>query len=99
MQKGIVDLIVDHLREKSMTKAGLAKKLNVSRQSLSQSFRKRDLDCGFVLKISTVLEHDFFSDISRQLPAEIRAKKSDSSTSKLEFALKEFIENNYPKIK
>jgi transcriptional regulator with XRE-family HTH domain len=51
-----------------LSAAEFAKKINRSRDVAYKIFNKENMDTGLLRKISTVLEHDFFSYYSDDLP-------------------------------
>jgi len=50
--------------EKQMTVKSFAELLPCSRENAHRIFRREDMDTGLLRKISSVLNHDFFLDIS-----------------------------------
>lgn len=58
--------IRQRLDEKGETVVWLARRLSCSRTNVYKIFEKQDLDTGLLLRISTVLEHDFFQYYSKE---------------------------------
>lgn len=54
------------LDERGETVVWLARRLSCSRTNVYKIFEKQDLDSGLLLRISTVLEHDFFQYYSKE---------------------------------
>ncbi len=44
----------------------LAKKINCDRTNVYKIFRRASIDTALLLRISAVLEYDFFSDLSKE---------------------------------
>lgn len=63
------NLIEKRLDELGMTKAELGRRLGTSRQNINALLRKPFPPLEQVWLASTVLQHDFFADISRHLRA------------------------------
>jgi hypothetical protein len=96
--KSISVIINQYLDKKGITKKALADMMQDSPQNFGKKLNKQDLDCGFVAQISKVLEHDFFAELSYELPANIR-KTPNNNMSELEIAVINLVNKNYPKIK
>jgi len=56
----IIEKIV---REKRFPITEFAQKINTNRNNVYDIFRRDTIDTGLLLKISEVLEHDFFTDL------------------------------------
>lgn len=99
MSYSVTKLIRTYLKSNGVHQKHLAKLLNEGESNFSQKLAKTDLDCSMVREISIALKHDFFAEMSKQLPISVRGSSKDSELSGIEIALKDFIEKNYPKIK
>lgn len=77
----ITELIRVHLRENGRTLSWLADKLGDGVSNFSQKMKKSDLDSSTVERISIVLKHDFFADLSSQLPVDVRHKHNVANIS------------------
>lgn len=75
------------VEDSGLSAVDFAKKINRSRDVAYKIFNKENLDTGMLQKISLVLEHDFFSYFSEDLPIVREAgkigytKKTDLITS------------------
>ncbi|MDO5443536.1 MAG: helix-turn-helix transcriptional regulator [Bacteroidia bacterium] len=56
--------IKEVLQEKGMTVTEFARLIPCTRENAHRILLKHDMDTGLLRKISAVLEHDFFLDIS-----------------------------------
>ena len=63
----IGELIHEKVAEKGLSVTWLANRLNCSRTNVYKIFDRRTIDTGTLLRISTVLEFDFFEIYSREL--------------------------------
>lgn len=55
---------------KSCTVAWLAEQLNCDRRSVYRIFERENIDIVLLAKISRILNHNFFVDLSQDLPLE-----------------------------
>lgn len=67
------------LEERGMTIVGFARQLNFSRTNVYKIFEKESIDCMLLLRISRVLNYDFFQLYSK----EFKGKANKSSHYKL----------------
>lgn len=58
------------LREKERTVSWLARKLYCNRQNVYDIFKRKSIDTTLLQRISIVLEHNFFKDLSDNIDAE-----------------------------
>ncbi len=56
--------IKEVLKEKGCSVSWLSKKLCCSRTNIYKVFDKSTIDTGMLSRLSKILEHDFFSDLS-----------------------------------
>lgn len=99
MEVSATKKIIDFLDKKGISKTKLGELIGQSRQNITKKLAKNDIDVGLLYKISIALEYDFFSEISKQLPKEVRKEQPVLNSSEIERALINFIEARYPKIK
>jgi len=95
----INSIIKEYIKAKSINEAELARKIGLIPQNFNRKLKEHDMDVSLVVKLCKELQHDFFNELSKQLPANIRNIKGNYTESKIELAIKELIENSYPKIK
>lgn len=57
-------MIAARLKAIGMTKAEFGRRISTSRQNVSLILKKESMDTKLLRKISEVLDHDFFSDLS-----------------------------------
>lgn len=60
-------LIKDRLEERNMTIVDFSRELGCSRVNIYKILDKYSLDSNLLLRISKILEHDFFSYYSKEL--------------------------------
>jgi len=57
-------LIHDQMKEERRSAEWLANKLSCNRSNIYKIFEKPDMDIAQLMRISRILHHDFFSDLS-----------------------------------
>ncbi len=77
----VTKLIKDWLKDQNISQKELAELLKESPQNLGNKLRKRDLDSGYIRRISIAVNHDFFLDLSTQLQPVLKAKTKRSESS------------------
>lgn len=97
--KAPTQIIRNYMEKKGISQAALSKMIKESPQNINQKLLKDDMPCGMMYKISMALEHDFFYEMSEQLPKEIRTKNTSIQSSDLERALVEFMRDKFPNLK
>ena len=60
------------VREQGVSIVSLAKQLYCTRGNIYKIFEKENVDIALLVRISSVLKHDFFLDISRENSFEIK---------------------------
>ena len=60
----IGNLIKEHVTQKGIKVSWLAKQLNCHRNNVYLIFSRRWIDTDTLMKISCILHHDFFADLS-----------------------------------
>ena len=69
--------IEERMKELRMSPAFLAEKINTTRQNIYGIFRRKSIDTDLLLKISDVLDHDFFALYRRDTPGAERYATRD----------------------
>ena len=64
---GIGVLIKRRLKSRNQTAAWLAEQIPCDRSNIYNIFSRNDINSGLLQRISVVLEHDFFLDLSKSL--------------------------------
>jgi ribosome-binding protein aMBF1 (putative translation factor) len=65
MVEHIGEQIKSELEKKGLSVSEFAKRINKSRENCYSIFSRKTIDTGLLLKISTVLEFDFFEQFSK----------------------------------
>ena len=60
-------LIEAELRRQERTVSWFARKLNCDRSNVYDIFKRENIDVDLLLRISSILKHDFFNYYARQL--------------------------------
>lgn len=60
-------LIKEELNRQERSISWFARKLSCDRSNIYRLFQKESIDTGLLARISLLLNHDFFSDISKHL--------------------------------
>jgi DNA-binding Xre family transcriptional regulator len=60
--------ISNYIENKSISKAGLARALNISPQTVEYRVKTATIPTDFLLKMCHALNHNFFADIAQMLP-------------------------------
>lgn len=63
-------LVQEELSRQRRSVVWLAERLYCDRTNIYRLFRKGDIDTGMLMRLSRILEHDFFADLSRHYEAE-----------------------------
>ena len=71
-------MIEDELRRQDKTVAWLARSICHERSSVYKIFSRKSVDVYLLLKISVLLNHDFFLDISSAINSRIVASETIS---------------------
>ncbi|MCC8087792.1 MAG: hypothetical protein LIO79_00755 [Rikenellaceae bacterium] len=69
------ELIERTLREQGRTVTWFARQLCCTRPNVYKIFHKESIDTQLLLRISRILGHDFFLDISDQVKMDLRDKQ------------------------
>lgn len=65
-------MIKDELERQERSVTWLARKLSCDRSNIYRLFQKHSIDTALLHRLSVILHHDFFSDLSDNLPANDR---------------------------
>lgn len=74
----IGELVKTHLQENGIRTSWVAKQLNYHRNNLYKMFQKEWIDTNILMKLSILVNHDFFADISRYYQKTYGQRKSKS---------------------
>ncbi len=93
-----IEIVKNYLNKKGLKQSYLAERMDVSRQYINGILTKnKDIDCGTLKEISEALEYDFFSELSKELPKNIR-QSSNNPTSIVDTAIIDLMKERFPKI-
>lgn len=67
MMKAIGELIKEELERQERSVSWLARKLSCDRSNVYRIFQKQSIDTFILRRISLILNHDFFVDLSEEL--------------------------------
>jgi hypothetical protein len=86
-------LLQQYIRENKVSKAALSRAMGISPSSLEGRLKKESFKTDTLLKISNLLEHNFFADIAASLPKEFPTngavdKTKDELIAALELEIK-----------
>jgi hypothetical protein len=73
-------LLQDYFKENKVSKAALSRSLGINAANLEARIKKTSFRTDTLLKISRLLEHNFFADIGAQLPDEFPTNKPVDTT-------------------
>lgn len=76
MEKYIGDLIKEELEKQERTVSWFARKLSCDRSNVYRLFQKESIDSGLLVRISIVLNRDFFSYFSDRVKEKMRLRDS-----------------------
>lgn len=65
--KPIGQLIKEELEKQERSISWFARKLSCDRSNIYRLFQKENIDTGLLTRISLLLNHDFFSDLSENI--------------------------------
>lgn len=60
-------MIKRELRAQGRTVVWLARTINMERSSIYKIFERNSIDVGLLIRISLVMNHDFFQDVSTKI--------------------------------
>lgn len=87
------EIVRTYIRLRNFKQAAFAPSIGVTQSGLSKLLASNDMTVGQLFKLSVELQHDFFKDMSDQLPKEIRAKYTE------EISLRDLIQEEIKKLK
>ena len=61
------NMIKRELKAQGRSVSWLARTINMERSSIYKIFERNSLDVGLLIRISIVMDHDFFKDISQKI--------------------------------
>lgn len=61
------NLIKRELKAQGRSVSWLARTINMERSSIYKIFDRNSLDVALLIRISIVMDHDFFADVSRKM--------------------------------
>ena len=77
--KNITDIIINYLSDNDISQTTLAKRLDITQQSIWRKLQSKELDTGFIFNVSEALNHNFFEDLSREYEEHAKRKSFDLS--------------------
>ncbi|MES2543938.1 MAG: hypothetical protein V4548_03570 [Bacteroidota bacterium] len=82
----IGNMLQDYFNKNGVSKAALSRALQTAPSSLEARLKKATMPTDFLLKISTLLEHNFFADIAATLPLEFSSDTQRDATQEEKIA-------------
>ena len=79
--KPIGQIIKEELQRQERGISWFARKLSCDRSNVYRVFDKESIDTGMLLRISVVLQHDFFAEYSNALRERISSNQQESSNN------------------
>jgi len=73
-------LLKGYIKENNVSKAALARALEIGPANLEVRLKQDWIRTDILLKICTLLEHNFFADIATSLPEKFSTNKAKDST-------------------
>ena len=61
------NMIKKELKAQGRSVSWLARTIHMERSSIYKIFERNSLDVGLLIRISIVMDHDFFADISKKM--------------------------------
>ena len=61
------NMIKRELKAQGRSVSWLARTIHMERSSIYKIFERNSLDVGLLIRISIVMDHDFFSDVSKKM--------------------------------
>lgn len=61
------NMIKRELKAQGRSVSWLARTINMERSSIYKIFDRNSLDVGLLIRISVVMDHDFFQDVSKKM--------------------------------
>lgn len=74
--KPIGHLIKEELEKQERSISWFARKLSCDRSNVYRLFQKENIDTGLLIRISLLLNHDFFSDFSKNIKEKYQSQNS-----------------------
>lgn len=92
MEIHVGKLIKNRLQETGMTKSEFARRINKTSQNIYDIFERKTIDTGLLLKISTILDLNFFERYSLNLKSIISTHSSINDKGKTFLSVNEMVE-------
>lgn len=70
-------IVRDKLKEQGRCVVWLSKKLNCSRSNLYLIFDKKYIDCELLMRLSVIMEYDFFGSLSEYYRKTVKKNSTD----------------------
>lgn len=91
----IIEIITQYINKKGLKQTDLGRKMGKSRQFVNGLLTKnKDLNSVHIKEISMALEYDFFAELSKELPKEIR--QTTNKDGIVDTAIIDLIKEKYP---
>ncbi|MFO0494385.1 MAG: helix-turn-helix domain-containing protein [Flavobacteriia bacterium] len=91
MEIHVGKLIKNRLQETGMTKSEFARRINKTSQNVYDIFERKTIDTGLLLKISKILDFNFFERYSLTLNSNPSLLKSSEDTSETFLSANEMV--------
>jgi transcriptional regulator with XRE-family HTH domain len=91
MEIHVGKLIKNRLQETGMTKSEFARRINKTSQNVYDIFERKTIDIGLLLKISKILDFNFFERYSLTLNSNPSLLKSSEDTSETFLSANEMV--------
>jgi plasmid maintenance system antidote protein VapI len=91
MEIHVGKLIKNRLQETGMTKSEFARRINKTSQNVYDIFERKTIDTGLLLKISKILDFNFFERYSLTLNSNPSLLKSSEDTSEIFLSANEMV--------
>ena len=92
MEIHVGKLIKNRLQETGMTKSEFARRINKTSQNVYDIFERKTIDTGLLLKISIILDLNFFERYSLNLKSKISTQRSKDDKGKTFLSAIEMVE-------
>jgi hypothetical protein len=92
MEIHVGKLIKNRLQETGMTKSEFARRINKTSQNVYDIFERKTIDTGLLLKISIILDLNFFERYSLNLKSKISTHRSKDDKGKTFLSAIEMVE-------
>lgn len=76
MERKIGEIIQEVMKRKGKSASWLAREIPCERTNVYDIFRRKDINIRLLERLSVILEHDFFEEISKGVAAQIKCNKA-----------------------